>query len=124
MPFVSDLSLSPGRDPRVWVLRRELIYRGNEDDFIIPAGFTTDLASTPRLLWALFPPFGHYTRAAIVHDFLYWSKPRSMTRKDADGIFRRIMREAGVPAWRRWTMWAAVRVFGWIAWNRRKHEEA
>lgn len=37
----------------------------------IPKGFRTDLSSVPRLLWALFPPFGDFIRAAIVHDWMY-----------------------------------------------------
>jgi len=37
----------------------------------VPAGFVTDLASVPRLLWAIVPRDGLYNGAAVVHDFLY-----------------------------------------------------
>jgi hypothetical protein len=33
----------------------------------------------------------------------------AVTSRDADGIFRRVMRESGVPVLRRWLMWAGVR---------------
>lgn len=38
---------------------------------IIPAGFETDGASVPRLLWFLMPPFGVLLKGAILHDFGY-----------------------------------------------------
>ena len=38
----------------------------------VPSGFITDLASTPRILWAFIAPFD-VARAAIVHDLLYKS---------------------------------------------------
>lgn len=37
----------------------------------VPAGTVTDLASVPRLLWAVFPPHGRWAKAAIIHDYLY-----------------------------------------------------
>ena len=98
-----------------WVLSRRLIYSGRDHEFLIPAGFQTDFASVPRPLWVLFPPYGKYTKAAVVHDWLYVERP--VSRKDADGIFRRIMRELGVPWWRRYLMWAAVRIGGWFIWK-------
>jgi hypothetical protein len=38
---------------------------------LIPAGYVTDFASVPMLLWSFFPPIGKYNRAALVHDYLY-----------------------------------------------------
>ncbi|MGT3245452.1 DUF1353 domain-containing protein, partial [Yersinia enterocolitica] len=44
----------------------------NPDDVIkVPTGYVTDLASVPRVFWALFPPHGRYAKAAIIHDYLY-----------------------------------------------------
>lgn len=37
----------------------------------VPIHFKTDFASTPRFLWAFFPPYGKYTEAAVLHDYLY-----------------------------------------------------
>lgn len=81
-----------------------------EDVIRIQAGYITDLASVPRILWALFPPHGRYAKAAIIHDWLYDNALR--TKKDADRIFLDGMRVLGVPRWRRMIMYSAVRLFG------------
>lgn len=39
--------------------------------YTVPAGTTSDGASTPRLLWREIPPFGQYWLAAFLHDWLY-----------------------------------------------------
>ena len=80
----------------------------------VPQGFITDLASVPRYLWITFPPFGKYTDASIVHDYLY-SKDceyKSVTREQADKIFLELMKQLGVPTWKRYAMYYAVRLFG------------
>ncbi|EPB4370891.1 DUF1353 domain-containing protein [Citrobacter freundii] len=81
------------------------------DDVIhVPAGYVTDLASVPRLLWSVFPPHGRYAKAAIIHDWLYDNALR--TKKEADKIFLDAMKVLKVPAWRRLMMYCAVRLFG------------
>jgi hypothetical protein len=58
----------------------------------------------------LLPRYGRYTKAAILHDHLWGEEvPRTISRRDADGIFRQAMRQLEVPFLRRWIMWAAVR---------------
>lgn len=84
---------------------------------IIPVGFTTDLASVPRILWSIVPPFGFHLRASIVHDWLYSNKATS--RRVADAIFLDLMKHYGVKFWRRWVMYLAVRSFGWIVWRKK-----
>ncbi|TFV91422.1 DUF1353 domain-containing protein [Blastococcus sp. CT_GayMR16] len=100
------------------------------DVITIPGGFTTDLASVPRLFWALIPPQGAYESAAVLHDYLCaqlaeqyagtyrvdidaWTPergwPQRISARDTDGLFRRVMREAGVPFLIRWVMWVGVR---------------
>ena len=81
----------------------------------MPAGFVTDFASVPGLFTWLVPRYGRFTKAAILHDFLCdEAKEGRFIRSQADGIFRRVMRELGVGFIRRWVMWAAVRLgSGW-----------
>jgi hypothetical protein len=81
----------------------------------VPAGFVTDFASVPGLFTWLVPRYGRFTKAAILHDFLCGeAKEGRFIRSQADGIFRRVMRELGVGFIRRWVMWAAVRLgSGW-----------
>ncbi|HAP0136057.1 TPA: DUF1353 domain-containing protein [Escherichia coli] len=76
----------------------------------VPAGYVTDLASVPRILWVVFPPHGRYAKAAIVHDWLYDNALR--TKAEADRIFLDAMTVLGVPCWRRRLMYLAVRLFG------------
>lgn len=92
------------------------------DDVIkVPVGYVTDLASVPRIFWALFPPHGRYAKAAIVHDYLYDNALR--TKKEADQIFLDGMRVLGVPWCRRWVMYFAVRLFGRGQYRRRRLRE-
>lgn len=99
-------------DDRNWKVRESFTYTGKSGDvFEIHEGMETDFASVPRLFVWFLPRYGAYTKAAIVHDLLwreYASRGR-MSYLDADGVFRRAMRELEVPFLRRWMMWAAVR---------------
>jgi len=94
-----------------WSLVDDLVYQGRWERFVVPAGFRTDFATVPRVVTWLVPRFGAYTLAAILHDWLVSEGLRTgvVTSRQADGIFRRVMRESGVPVLRRWIMWAGVR---------------
>jgi hypothetical protein len=102
---------------------------------VVPAGFTCDLASIPRLLWWYISPFD-LGSAAVPHDWLYahggrvpsgshsvmengvWQEVgQPWTRKDADRLFGRMMREAGVHPAKRKRAYRAVRLFGAGAWK-------
>lgn len=105
-----------------WRLTRPLEYAGAREGFTVPADFVTDFASVPSFLWSIFPPSGRHTRAAVLHDWLYVSGATS--RADADGLFRRAMKELGVAGWRRWAMWAAVRLFGGPLWAKARAKDS
>jgi hypothetical protein len=107
MPFESDRLVVARESDDTWRLMSTLVYRGKEDTFVVAPGFVTDFASVPRIAVWLIPRFGRYTRAAIVHDWLCQRMP--VDPVDVDGIFRRIMREEGVPPVKRWLMWVGVR---------------
>jgi Protein of unknown function (DUF1353) len=93
-----------------WKLLKQMDYQGAKELFQVPAGQTTDFASVPRIFVWFLPRYGRYTKAAILHDYLWEEKvPQGMSRIDADGLFRQAMRELNVPFLRRWIMWAAVR---------------
>lgn len=121
MPFVPG-SLTVSRvDADTWALVDDLVYQGRWERFVVPAGFRTDFATVPRVVAWLIPRFGAYTLAAILHDWLVTEGLRTgaVTSRDADGIFRRVMRESGVPVLRRWLMWTGVR-WGALADARRR----
>ena len=113
------MSFTPESEVRVreleesdWELLRILEYKGNRDHFEVPEGMKTDFASVPRVFVWFLPRYGRYTKAAILHDYLWRNAVRAgeLTLAEADGLFRRAMWELGVPFLRRWLMWGAVRI--------------
>jgi len=99
-----------------------------EASITVPTDFMTDLASTPRLLWAFIAPFD-VARAAIVHDLLYkairkyrWTKgtieeDKKLIKKAkvvADKVFHLAMKDADpkVSGWKIYSAWKAVDLFG------------
>ena len=87
--FTKALIVSPLADGRTWVLMESFSYdvgrEGSGDTIRVPEKFMTDFASVPRLFWSIFPQWGRYGNAAVVHDFLYWAQSRR--RAEADRIF-------------------------------------
>jgi uncharacterized protein DUF1353 len=113
VPFRSDSEVDVKEiDEKNWELLRELSYDGQRQSFVVPVGMGTDFASVPRVFIWFLPQYGRYTKAAILHDYL-WRRGvpgKELTLPEADAILRRAMRELGVPFLRRWIMWAAVRL--------------
>ena len=60
-----------------WKLTRSLEYQGRTDHFVVPAGMLTDFASVPRLFVWFLPRYGRYTKAAILHDYLWRERART-----------------------------------------------
>lgn len=109
---------------RKWKLCEDYKVYINDFLIIIPKDFITDLASVPRPLWIFFPPYGKYTGAAIVHDWLY-SKYNNLgiNRTLADKIFLYLMKDFGVNKSTREAMYCAVRAFGGTAWQSKIENE-
>jgi hypothetical protein len=113
MPFLTGEPAVRQDGDRTWKLLEPIEYQGKHETFRVSAGFETDFASVPRLVTWLVPTYGRYTKAAILHDYLCTeSHLGRFDRADADGIFRRAMRELNVGFLRRWLMWVAVRFGG------------
>lgn len=80
--------------------------------YIIPEGFETDLASIPRIAWPIMAPaHSSLIRPAIVHDWFY-RKTCDYNRKQTDLIFYHMLKNDGVNPLRAATMYYAVRLFG------------
>lgn len=92
----------------------------SKGEIVVPAGFDTDYASIPRPFWVIYPPDGGYTEAAVIHDYLYWTL--DFTRGESDKVFYEAMTALGVPWLRRQIIYRAVRLGGWVAWNKRARE--
>jgi hypothetical protein len=117
---VSRLQLDPTSE---WFrLTEPLLYQSDLGGMIhVPAGFVTDFASTPRLVWALIPPEDvHYTRGAVVHDWLY--NQHSFPKPFCDAIFLEAMTSLGCAKWKRLTMYQAVKWFGSAAYNNERKQ--
>jgi hypothetical protein len=113
---IAPAPFTPFGDGQSSVLMADLKYEIGTTNFtiVVPAGFVTDFASTPRAIWAVLPPFGTYQLAAVVHDFLYWDQ--GCTREQADALLRVAMEESKVGPAKRDVIWEAVRKFGGTAW--------
>lgn len=82
-----------------------------------PAGFVTDGASVPRLLWRVVghPMETPQIAAAVLHDWRY--STGDVPRADADALFREDLAAVGVGFARRWLFYFAVRLFGRRRYN-------
>jgi len=129
---------------RTYVLVEDYSYewehKGLPYRIIVPGGFLYDGASVPRSTWTVsgLRPDGLLRAAATVHDFIYeyqgkmppgsyqsWDSDlngwvdvkQRWTRKSADKMFGRLMREAGMSRYRRRMAYRAVRLAGGVAWK-------
>lgn len=112
--FTTELKVSeiPNR-PMWWVLDEDLVCVYLDRVFVVPKGFETDFASVPRVLWAVVPPYGEHTKAAVLHDYLY-SGGYKLERLECDNIFKQAMIASGVSEIKANTMYTGVRSFGWM----------
>ena len=53
-------------------LMRDLEVIVDKNEIIVPAGYESDWASTPRVIWWLYPPtYAPAQRGAWLHDYIY-----------------------------------------------------
>lgn len=116
--FTKSLVVSPLADGRTWVLLEPFSYdvgeEGSGDTIQVPALFMTDFASVPRPFWWVFPPWGRYGNAAVIHDWGYRTQTRP--RREVDRIFLEGMTVLGVKRVARYLIYWSVRWWGWAAW--------
>lgn len=104
--YAHDESAILGRD--IWRVTKGFRYYigelGSNKWVSVPAGYLTDGASVPQILWSIVPPWGAYGQATVVHDILceYLSitvsgVPVSISRKEADRILGEAMKVLKVP---------------------------
>lgn len=141
--FTKELRVKVLEDGARYEVLDEFVYYRDNDGNIklrVEEGFVTDFASVPRLFWSIFPPFGRYTKAAVLHDRLCvafhnketWSKITSdleklpaeyhnkvVTRKEADDIFLEAMKAIKVNKVTRWFLYNSVRLYGIFAYGKK-----
>ena len=121
LKFVADLN-----EVEISKLARCGVAVKDNGEVTVPAGYITDLASVPRIAWAVIAPFD-VARAAVVHDILYEKingafkegtikskSEREEYRAIADNIFRQGMEyaEPSVSKFKILSAYYAVRMFG------------
>lgn len=79
---------------------------------VVPKGFICDGASIPKWAWIVVGhPFAEYVEAAVVHDWLYETKPCS--KHFADKVFLQAMKDLKVNITKRRIMYWAVCAKWW-----------
>lgn len=87
----------------------------------VPAGFSTNLLSSPRFFLPIFPRHHSYSAAAVIHDYLYATKKYS--REFSDVVFLLAMRDLGVRRLTAWMLFRGVRLGGWWPWKFKEYPE-
>jgi hypothetical protein len=110
------------RDGRNVVLVTSAFYEaGDGTVYCLPAGATSDGASTPKEVWPLLPPFGLYWPAAVLHDCAYrntllrqegvW-KRANLTKEQCDNLLLEAMASLNVDEVTRQTIYEGVAIGG------------
>ncbi len=116
-------AVRPFGDNQHWIVTENLVYRvGNsKDHIVVPQGFVTDYASIPKGLWSLgLSPHGRYSRAAVIHDFLYWAQPCS--RAQSDRLMLIAMKESKVGFFDETVVYHGVDFGGKSSWDQNSSE--
>lgn len=84
-------------------------------------GDITDMASIPRPLWVVLPPFGRYLFGAVIHDKLYRTQFFGTTFagwRRADRVLWRAMKFAPieVSVWTRGIIYVGLLLGGWFTY--------
>lgn len=113
--FKTDLILHPLPN-RVWMIAMPFVVQTKTaGEIIVPAGFMCDLNSIPQFLWFVSTP-ADYPEAGVVHDYCYHGT-KQYSRAQADAIYREILEALEMGSVRRNLRYAALRVFGGLAYK-------
>jgi hypothetical protein len=103
-----------------WILVNDFYFAHGISVIKIPKEFEFNLASVPRFLWVIIPPFSLSILAPLVHDYIYRTRGEventKYTRRDTDKLFKDLMKSEGVSRFQTSIAYLAVRAFGWIFW--------
>ena len=105
-----------------WSLHEDLIYHSDILGRVVtvPAGYTTDLASVPRLLRWIVPVANAKNRkAAVIHDYLCTHGDGVVkNQKQSDRVFREALGVLGLGRFKSGALYFSVRTFqsikGWF----------
>lgn len=116
-----ELVVSVHDNGRVFTLCKpfKIVYEDKIDRVAVevPDGFETDFATIPI---ALLPLMGYrfkYSKAAVVHDYLYSTE--MYDRCVCDDLFYRAMLILGIPKWKAMIAYGMVRLVGWMYYGKK-----
>lgn len=96
----------------------------NGRKIFFPEGFTWDLASVPQIFHGLIRPEGDDNIAYLIHDYLYKTRIESRKFSDDEMLkWSKAMKQTSKISLRNIDIHIrhiAVRLFGWVVWNRNK----
>ena len=104
---------------RLYYSCEQMAFDMNGDACLVPPLFLSDGLSIPRLFRSIFSKSPSYIYAGIAHDYTYRILPHSMTRKQADKLFLKIMKGYKVGFWTRRAIYRAVRIGAKKNWKAR-----
>ena len=101
-------------DGKTWRVAEEFSYCVGAKDsgwlLTVPKGSATDFASIPSIIKGLIPTSWKYSKASVLHDYLYRSGNKSKAISDA--IFLEAMLASGLNKFGAYAMFFAVSIFG------------
>lgn len=120
-----------------YAVRNTYDFRTAAGDYVtVHGGTTTDLASTPKVMWGVLPPDGPGAKEFPVHDRCYASagtfdvvdkggrvikvgrtRKAPYSRAECDEILRQAMVALRVPDWKRIAIFEGVRIGGGAGWK-------
>ena len=108
---------------RGWSLHEDLVYHSDILGCVVtvPTGYTTDLASVPRLMrWVVPVANAKNRKAAVVHDYLCTHGDGVVkNQKQSDKVFREALGVLGLGRFKSGALYYPVRTFqsikGWFA---------
>ncbi len=109
--YMADPCLTPTKDNR-FRLCDNMIVRIDDHYHAVPMGFSTDLASIPRIMRPVFSPTDYDTISpAILHDWHYCCE-KNIDRRTADNVFYYALKHQGMSSIGAYTYYLGVRLFG------------
>ena len=114
---------------RHWEVVKDFNYSINKQNFVIPKGFKFDGASVPKFLAQFLSPVGVLLIGGLIHDYGYKFETLLLKNGKTIGIrsqqwmdktFRDINIEVNGFYFLNYLAYWALRLGGWVAWNKHR----
>ena len=105
-----ELVVSVKANGTKWIVQEDFHFIMDDFQVIVPKGFETDFASTPTIVDSILGYKFKYSKANVVHDYLYATKLYS--REISDNIYYKALIHLGIDKYKSYIAYKAVRLFG------------